>query len=86
MGVSENREPEYSTLNSRILIIRTHNIRYPPIFGNSHVVALIIRVMNFGLWVSGLGFEVLVCGGRFKGLVFRGLWGLEFKAQGLRPE
>ena len=29
MGVSENRGPEYSTLNSRILI-KGSNIRYPP--------------------------------------------------------
>ena len=28
-GVSENRGPEYSTLNSRILILRTPKIRYP---------------------------------------------------------
>ena len=29
MGVSENRGPYYSTLNSRILAIRTPKIRYP---------------------------------------------------------
>ena len=29
MGVSENRGSRYSTLNSRILIIRTPKIRYP---------------------------------------------------------
>ena len=37
MGVSENRGPLYSTLNSRILIIRTPN-KERLIFGNSHVV------------------------------------------------
>ena len=30
VGVSENRGPSYSTLNSRILIIREPKIRYPP--------------------------------------------------------
>ena len=36
MGVSENRGPQYSTLNSRILIIRTPKIsKVPPVFGNS---------------------------------------------------
>ena len=34
VGVSENRGPQYSTLNSRIRIIRTP---VPPIFGNSLV-------------------------------------------------
>ena len=29
MGVSENGGPKYKTLNSRILIIRNPNIRYP---------------------------------------------------------
>ena len=29
MGISENREPKYSTLNSRILIIRSPKLRYP---------------------------------------------------------
>ena len=29
MGVSQNRGPQYSTLNSRILVIRTPKIRYP---------------------------------------------------------
>ena len=29
VGVSENRGPEYSTLNSRILIIRTPKYRTP---------------------------------------------------------
>ena len=32
VGVSENRGPQYSTLNSRILIIRTPKIRYPLFF------------------------------------------------------
>ena len=35
LGVSENRGPSYSTLNNRILIIRTPN-KVPLIFGNSH--------------------------------------------------
>ena len=30
-------EPNIVPLNSRILIIRTPQIRYPPIFGNPHV-------------------------------------------------
>ena len=30
MGVSENRGPNYSTLNSRILIFQDPKIRYPP--------------------------------------------------------
>ena len=33
MGISENRGPKYSTLNSRILIIRTPN-KVPLIFGH----------------------------------------------------
>ena len=40
MGISENRGPKYSTLNSIILIIRTPNIyiyKVPLIFGNSHM-------------------------------------------------
>ena len=37
MGVSENRGPEYSTLNSRILIIRTPK-KGTLILGNSHIV------------------------------------------------
>ena len=36
MGVSENRGSKYSTLNSRILIIRTPN-KVPPILGNFHM-------------------------------------------------
>ena len=36
MGVSENRGPSYSTLNSRILIIREPKIRYPPLFSETH--------------------------------------------------
>ena len=32
MGVSENRGPCYSTLNSRILIKKGPKIRYPPYF------------------------------------------------------
>ena len=36
MGVSENRGPKYSTLNSRILIIGTPN-KVPLLFGSSHV-------------------------------------------------
>ena len=36
MGVSENRGPQYSTLNSRILVIRTPN-KVPLIFGNSRI-------------------------------------------------
>ena len=37
MGVSENRGPEYSTLNSRIHIIRTPK-EGTLIFGNSHIL------------------------------------------------
>ena len=36
MGVSANRGPQYSTPNSRILIIRTPK-KVPLIFGNSHI-------------------------------------------------
>ena len=36
LGVSENRGPQNSTLNSRILSIRTPN-KVPLIFGNSHL-------------------------------------------------
>ena len=35
-GVSENRGPQYSTLNSRIDIIRTQD-KVPPIFGNYQI-------------------------------------------------
>ena len=35
-GVSENRGSKYSTLNSRILMIRTPN-KVPPILGNFHM-------------------------------------------------
>ena len=38
MGVSENKGPYYSTLNSRTLIIRTQN-KVLLIFGKSHIVA-----------------------------------------------
>ena len=38
MGVSENRGPQYSTLNSRILIVRTPKIRYPVFSEFSHVL------------------------------------------------
>ena len=38
MGVSENRGPKYSTLNSRILILRTPK-EGTLIFGKSHVAA-----------------------------------------------
>ena len=38
MGVSENRGPKHSTLNSRILVIRTPK-QGTPIFGNSHMGA-----------------------------------------------
>ena len=37
MEVSENRGPQYSTLNSKILIIRTPQNKVLPIFGNSHI-------------------------------------------------
>ena len=37
MGVSENRGPKYSTLNSRILYKNPPN-KVPLIFGNSHMV------------------------------------------------
>ena len=36
MGVSTNRGSRYSTLNTRILIVRTPK-QGTPIFGNSHV-------------------------------------------------
>ena len=42
MGVSENRGPQYSTLNSRILIIRTPQ-RGTPIFGNSHIACILVH-------------------------------------------
>ena len=38
LGVSKNRGPGYSTLNSRILIIRTPN-KVPHIFGNPHFLS-----------------------------------------------
>ena len=37
MGVSKNTGPSYSTLNSRILIIRTPKKKVPLIFGKSHM-------------------------------------------------
>ena len=37
MGVSENRGPSYSTLNSRILFYKDPKISYPLIFGNSQI-------------------------------------------------
>ena len=45
MGVSENRGPYYSTLNSRIFIIRTPN-KVPQIFGNSYIAGLRVRVLG----------------------------------------
>ena len=42
MGVSEKRGPYYSTLNSRIHIIRTPN-KVPLIFGNSHIGLGLLR-------------------------------------------
>ena len=36
MGVSENRGPKYSTLNSRTLIIGPQK-EVPLVFGNSHM-------------------------------------------------
>ena len=56
MGVSENRAPlNLATLNSRILLslIRTPQIRYPLILGNSH--AFLVRV--FGL--KAFGFRMV---------------------------
>ena len=41
MGVSENWGPKYSTPNSRILLMRAPEIRYPLIFGNSHVAPIL---------------------------------------------
>ena len=35
-GVSQNRGPEYSTLNSGDPYYKDPQIRYPPVFGNSH--------------------------------------------------
>ena len=40
MGFSEDRGPEYSTLNGRILLIRTPQNKVSLIFGNSHILAL----------------------------------------------
>ena len=51
MGLAENRGPYYSTLNSRILIIRTPN-KVPLIFGNSHIIREII-IKCLGLGVQG---------------------------------
>ena len=48
--VSENRRPEYGTLNSRILIIRPPN-KVPLIFENSHKLGLQgfrFKVLGFG--------------------------------------
>ena len=47
-GVSKNRGPQYSTLDSGILIIRTPN-KVPLIFGNSHITA--DRRVCVGFWV-----------------------------------
>ena len=45
MGVSENREPYYTTLNSRIPIIRTPNSGTPPlIFGYCQIVSGLLLV------------------------------------------
>ena len=48
MGVSANRGSKYSTLNSRILIIRTQS--KVPIFGNSHMNPK--KELLWGLWVG----------------------------------
>ena len=53
LGVSENRGPDYSTLNSRIFIIRIPD-KVPLIFGNSH---LIDRVLEGDLRPSGFGIR-----------------------------
>ena len=37
MGVSERGDPNYSTLNGRILILRTPQSKVPLMFGNPHV-------------------------------------------------
>ena len=53
-GVSENKgTPQKSTLNCRILIIRTPKLRYPRIFGKSHVVTLNPKPL------PNMGFEVI---------------------------
>ena len=58
VGVSENRGPSYSTLNSRILIIREPKIRYPPplIFGNSQVSELARDMGQALLWAQKLRY------------------------------
>ena len=61
MGVSENRGPYYSTLNSRILIIRRPN-KVPLIFGNSHMCFFLTRracLQDLGSWpgVAKSGIE-----------------------------
>ena len=38
-GVSENRGPYYSTLNSRIRILRTPQIKVPPVFSETFIAA-----------------------------------------------
>ena len=45
LGVSENRGPEYSTLNSRMLIIRTPK-QGTLIFGKSHLGTWTLRGMS----------------------------------------
>ena len=42
MGVSENRGPQYSTLNSRILIIRSQN--KVPLFSETPICSLYSRI------------------------------------------
>ena len=54
MGVSENRGPYSSTLNSRILTTRTPKM-VPLIFGNSLMKADFFMVLNGGSW----GFSLL---------------------------
>ena len=46
-GGSKNRGPEYSTLSSRILIIRTPN-KVPLIFGNSHIAIITLLTKSHG--------------------------------------
>ena len=75
MGFPENRGPEYSTPNSRILILRTPNIRYPLIFGNSHVVLLLLGevVTPFNVeWLRSLVLRGNVYPGAYEALMLRG--------------
>ena len=76
MGVSENRGPEYSTLNRRILIIRTPN-KVPRIFGNSHIEgsAYVYGVREMDLYGLGFGASIKLSGFSFIRLWVWGFFG-----------